>query len=152
MLSTMFNDDIKWWKIARFVKDDTDRERTEKVIERNFQRIKKIFTSFIAQSYFPNISWIDFGNFCEKCKIIDGKGVTLATVDRSFIAANVAVEGQKLSEDNPTNALSRFEFLEILVRLAQAKFKETGICSTYEESMNKLLEEHIFPNANPEPW
>jgi len=101
---------------------------------------------------FPNISWIDFGNFCEKCKIIDGKGVTLSTVDRAFIAANVAVEGQKLSEDNPTNALSRFEFLEILARLAHSKFVETKICPTYEEAMTKLLEEHIFPHANPEPW
>ena len=93
MLHTMFNDDIKWWKIARFIKDENDRERVEKYLERNFMKIKKIFTSFIAQSSFPNISWIDFGNFCEKCKIIDGKGVTLATVDRAFIAANVAVDG-----------------------------------------------------------
>lgn len=107
---------------------------------------------FICQSSFPNISWIDFGNFCEKCKIIDGKGVTLATVDRAFIAANVALDGQKLSEDNPTNALSRFEFLEIILRLAQSKYKETGICATYEEAMSKLLEEHIFPYANPDPW
>jgi hypothetical protein len=106
-------------------------------------KVKRIFTSFISQSSFPNISWIDFGNFCEKCKIIDGKGVTLATVDRAFIAANVALDGQKLSEDNPTNALSRFEFMEIILRLAQSKYKETGICSTYEESLNKILEEHI---------
>jgi len=48
MLSAMFNDDIKWYKIARFIKDDADRERTERVLEKNFQRIKKIFTSFIA--------------------------------------------------------------------------------------------------------
>ena len=74
------------------------------------------------------------------------------TVDRAFIAANVAVEGQKISDDNPANALSRFEFLEILVRLAQAKFKETGLCSTFEESMTRLLDEFIFPLANPEPW
>jgi hypothetical protein len=148
----MVQDDAKWWKLARFIKDDGDRDRVEKVIAKHYQRLKKIFTSFIAQSSFPNISWIDFGNFCERCRIIDGKGVTLATVDRAFIAANVAVDGMKLSEENPTNALSRFEFLEILVRLAQSKFKETGICATYEESMIKLLEEHIFPFANPDPW
>ena len=48
--------------------------------------------------------------------------------------------------------MSRFEFLEIIARLAHSKYKETGICSTYEESMQKLCEEHIFPLANPEPW
>jgi len=61
---------------------------------------------------------MNFGNFCERCNIIDGKGVTLSTVDRTFIAATVAVEGRQLSEDKPANALCRFEFLEILVRLA----------------------------------
>jgi len=48
MLLNMFNDDIKWWKIARFIKDENDRERVEKYLERNFMKIKKIFTSFIA--------------------------------------------------------------------------------------------------------
>lgn len=42
--------------------------------------------------------------------------------------------------------------MEILVRLAQFKFVNSGVCSTYEEAMQKLLEEHIFPYANPEPW
>ena len=138
--------------MSRFIKDDADKERVEQLIGKHFMKIKKVFTSFIAQSSFPNVSWIDFGNFCEKCKIIDGKGVTLATVDRAFIAANVAADGLKLSDDNPTNALSRFEFLEILVRLAQSKYKETGICSTYEDSVQKLLEEHVFPNSNPDSW
>ena len=152
MVDTMYQDDIKWWKIGRFIKDEDDRLRVEKLIWKNFAKIKKIFTSLISQSSYPNIGQIDFGNFCEVCKIMDGKVVNLSTVDRAFIAANVAVDGQKLSDDNPTNALSRFEFLEILVRLAQFKFVNSGVCSTYEEAMQKLLEEHIFPYANPEPW
>lgn len=118
MLQNMFLDDIKWWKISRFVKDETDRERVERVLMKNFIRIKKIFTSCISTSLFPNISQLDFSSFCDRCKIQDGKVINVATVDRVFIAANVAVDGQKLSDDNPANALSRFEFLEILVRLA----------------------------------
>jgi len=98
------------------------------------------------------LTWIDFGSFCERCKIIDGKGVTIATVDRSFIAATVAMDGVTLAAEKPANALCRFEFLEILCRLAQAKYKETGICATYEESMNKLMEEHVIPLAHPESW
>lgn len=78
--------------------------------------------------------------------------MTLATVDRAFIAANVPADGVTVAIENPANALSRFEFLEILVRLANNKFKETGVCATYEEAFNKLLEEHVLPLANPEPW
>jgi hypothetical protein len=62
------------------------------------------------------------------------------------------MEGITLSPDKPANGLCRFEFLEILLRLAQAKYKETGICQTYEDSMIKLLEENVIPFANPEPW
>lgn len=151
-LENMFLDDIRFWKIGRFIKDDNDRERTMQVVGKYFIKIKKVFTSLICQSGFPNITWIDFGSFCERCKIIDGKGVTISTVDRSFIAATVAMEGVTLSPDKPANALCRFEFLEILCRLAQAKYKETGICPTYEDSINKLLEEHVIPFANPESW
>lgn len=47
-LSTMFLDDIKWYKIARFIKDDTDRENVEKVLQKGFLKIKKIFTVLIS--------------------------------------------------------------------------------------------------------
>lgn len=102
----------------------------------------------ICNSNFPNISWIDFSNFCEKCKIYD-KNVLLATIDRIFIATNVEIEK---NDDNPDKALQRFEFYEILVRVAQFKFKDPGICPTYAEGLTKLLNENIFPNALPDRW
>ena len=75
-LENMFLDDIRFWKIARFIKDDNDRERTIQVVGKHFAKIKKIFTSLICQSAFPNITWIDFGSFCEKSKMNDGKGIS----------------------------------------------------------------------------
>lgn len=75
-------------------------------------------------SHFPCISWIDFSNFCEKCKFIDHKVINVADIDRFFIATNVEIE--KL-DHNPEKALMRYEFMEILVRIAQAKFKESGV-------------------------
>lgn len=68
----------------------------------------------VSRSSFPNISWIDFSNFCDKCKIFD-KNVVIATIDRIFIATNVELEKM---DDNPDKALCRFEFFEILVRIA----------------------------------
>ena len=66
------------------------------------------------------------------------KNVNLSTVDRLFIATNVDL-GDAKNDDNPDKALCRFEFYEILVRLAQAKFKDPGICGTYAEALEKLL-------------
>lgn len=68
----------------------------------------------VCNSAFPNMGWIDFSNYCEKCKIFD-KNVNIATIDRVFIATNVELEK---NEDNPDKALQRYEFYEILVRIA----------------------------------
>jgi hypothetical protein len=46
----------------------------------------------------------------------------LTDIDRSFIAANVNIEGQILSPENPSNALTRFEFMEFIVRIAHFKY------------------------------
>mmetsp|Transcript_41069 Transcript_41069/g.39584 ORF Transcript_41069/g.39584 Transcript_41069/m.39584 type:complete len:237 (+) Transcript_41069:504-1214(+) len=104
----------------------------------------------ICQSSFPCISWIDFSNFCEKCNLFD-KAIQIATIDRLFIATNVVLEKLE-QEDNPDKALCRYEFYEILIRIAAAKFKDTGICPTINESLEKLLHEHVFLYASPESW
>ncbi len=53
-------------------------------------------------------------------KIID-KNLTLATVDRLFIAVNFEGVPGGL-DDNPDKELCRYEFFEIMVRMAIAKF------------------------------
>lgn len=73
----------------------------EKIIRQNAVLLKKIFMTEVCNSSFPNISWIDFSNFCDKCKIFD-KNVVIATIDRVFIATNVELEK---NEDNPDKAL-----------------------------------------------
>lgn len=105
----------------------------------NFVYLKDLFTTLICKSSFPNISWIDFTNYCEQSKIPD-KNVVLATIDRLFIATNVELEAL---DDNPDKALCRFEFFEILVRLANVKFKESNITATHSEAFRKLLLENI---------
>ena len=73
--------------------------------------------------------------------------VNISSVDRSFIAASLKVETTA-----PSNGLKRFEFLEILVRLANIKYLETKICKTYAESTEKLITECVLPNFIPDPW
>ena len=46
----------------------------------------------------------------------------------------------------------RFEFYEILVRIADLKFKQTKICETYSEAFEKLILDHIFCYGDPVPW
>ena len=119
------------------------------MLRKHIRFIKDCYISEITRGIYPYIGWIDFSNFCDRCKIYD-KQVLLSTVDRIFIATNV--ETSEKMQDNPEKALCRFEFFEILLRVASAKFKETGIVNTYHEALEKLLKEHIIPYAKPERW
>ena len=55
-------------------------------------------------------------------------------------------------DDNPSQALNRYEFLEIITRLAKEVFKDKGICETVHESIKKLLDEHIFKYGFFDDW
>jgi len=74
--------------------------------------------------------------------IIDGKTINVSTIDRTFIAANVELENQ---DENPDNLLCRFEFIELFLRLSDAKYRQTKLVKTVSEAFKKLLEDHILP-------
>ena len=48
--------------------------------------------------------------------------------------------------------MQRYEFLEIIVRLAKEMFKDKGICSTVHESIQKILTENIFKYGDKLEW
>ena len=74
--------------------------------------------------------------------------VNISSVDRTYIAANLKVE----TSSAPSNGLKRFEFLEILVRLANIKYLEPKLVKSYAEATEKLITECLLPNFHPEPW
>ena len=100
-----------------------------------------------SSSSWPNIGQLDFCDFATKAKFLDNV-VNISTVDRTFIAANLKVTESAA----PSNGLKRFEFLEILVRLANTKYLETKIVKTYAEATEKLITECVLPFFTPEPW
>jgi len=52
--------------------------------------------------------------------MVDGKWINLAALDRILITTNVALHGLINSAERDLN---RYEFLEIIVRIAVAKYK-----------------------------
>ena len=140
----MFDFEIKKWKVPRFIKDPEDYEACVKLLRTHLRQVTSIFINLIATSTYPNISWIDFSNFVSECKLVDGKNLQLSTIDRLFIATNFEVEQNSL---NPDNALVRFEFYEILLRLVGARFKDPGITNTYAEGFEKLR--HYLVQRHP---
>ena len=148
----MFELDMKYSKIRKIFKSNTNEyEAVKKLLWTHYPKIKNVFLTKVLNSDYPIVSWNDFTVFCNKCKIPDAKTCNLATIDRIYIATNVnqnATGGAGQGDKD----LVRYEFLEIIVRLANAKYKDSGVTFSTTEAVRKLLEDNIFPNieqANP---
>jgi hypothetical protein len=148
-LNQAFNEDIKHWKGYRFIKQDEERIETEGVLKKHFARLKHIFIHCCAGSSFPYLTSLDFADFAIKSKMPDNI-VNLSTLDRTFIAANLKVDAAASTDGS--NGLCRFEFLEILVRLANIKYLETKIVKSFTEAAEKLISECVIHNFLPESW
>jgi hypothetical protein len=139
----VFELDFKYTKIRKVFKNHTQEcEAVKALLWKHFERIKNVYLTAILNSEYPVISWNDFTIICNKCKIPD-KVCNLSTIDRIYIATNV---NQNVNGAQGDKDLVRYEFLEIIVRIANVKYKDTGVCSTSVQALTKLLEENIFPN------
>jgi NLR family CARD domain-containing protein 3 len=55
-------------------------------------------------------------------------------------------------DENPDRALTRFEFLECLIRLGGVKYKDSGKVNTYNEALDLLMTEDVYPHCPPIKW
>jgi hypothetical protein len=139
---TMLDNDLKYVKLSRLIKDENDIKEITRILLENYSEIKEIFDYYASESYYPTIGMLDFGKFCEKCNLLDNEYMNIGTIDTIFKSTNYEVVDL---EDNPDNSLCRYEFCEVLVRLALQKFKDET--STAFEKFHKLVNDYIIPNA-----
>jgi len=99
----------------------------------------------------------EFSDFADACNLPDpqSKFCKRAHIDTLFKAANfeekaTGKEAELVSKLNEDNALTRFEFVEIMVRVADAKYLKEKTCDTLVEAINVMFEECIIPNLAPE--
>ena len=144
-LKQALNFDLGCWKVPKLIKDEEELHLVTATISRHFEALKQIYTTLISSDSYPAIGVNEFTAFCRVAQILDHT-VPTATVDRMFIAAKVAAPAA-ISQ----NALVRFEFLEVLVRIANAKYKETGRAETFNEALNMLLDS-IWTNYPMKQW
>jgi hypothetical protein len=109
-----------------------------------------------------SISDNSFKDFLEDCKIPERRSKFISTelINGMFVAVNVeakdrdhkgddrAAEAErKLENDaNDDRQLLRFEFLEILLRIAFAKFLQSGRTNDPSDAVQMLCTQNIYPN------
>ena len=144
-----FAKDISRWKVQRFVKDEEDYQNVCKIMEQNVFYLKTMYIILISNSNFPSITWNDFTTFVNNWKLID-ENLQLSTVDRLFIATKSGDSSDL--KDFPERDLSRFEFYEIIVRMAGAKYKDWGKWESYAQAVRTIIEEDFFQFFSISKW
>ena len=139
-----FEHDKELAKLPKFVKDPGDLAKTWQVFKDDYGHLKNQFVTQIANpKSYPVIDWLDFVDACSAWQLVD-KLLTSQDIDRIFIATNFEEEDL---EENDDNSLCRFEFMEIIARMAKTKYFDKGVCKTVWESCRKMLREYIIPNT-----
>lgn len=81
-----------------------------------------------------------FGEFIASTNIIDGRMKT-TDVDLNFISTN----GKDVTFPNTyEKALVRYQFMEVIVRIAQDKYLRSGACKSIKEAVRRLFEDDMI--------
>ena len=92
---------------------------------------------------YPSIGLNEFSIFCRDSSLIDN-WCHQSTIDKIWKAVN-ARDAVKI------NTLERNKLIEILVRVAYAKYKATGMAQTWEHSVEQLIK-HLKKSFEPIEW
>lgn len=76
-LKKAFQKDLENSKLSRFIRDILEFRRVSDVLLEYTSVIRDIFTTSIALSSFPSISWIDFTNLCSEWSLPDNRTCTM---------------------------------------------------------------------------
>jgi len=89
----------------------------------HFRQLTEIFIQSIAHyNDPPDIKKREFASFCKEAGILDAH-LNTGIIDTYFKATNFEEQDMETNDDN---ALCRFEFLEIIIRLAKGKYLDRG--------------------------
>lgn len=105
--------------------------------------IVELFIHLIGRRNYSTISQADFSWFCHQAGIViaGDKSLTPEDVDQIFVGTTT---GSRTLPGKPTNALSRSEFVETLVRIAYIKYLERGLARTLPQAVQMLIKNHLL--------
>ena len=115
------------------------------VLQKHFLQLKNIFLMAASYSTYPTIAHDAFLEFIEKSDIIDSH-TDIPKINQFF---NKALETSNKYKHSKERALHRYEFIEVLVYIANHKYRIPDICPTIAEAVERLLVEDIFPRNSP---
>ena len=134
--------DRKYWKVDKLCKDNETKEAVMSIFKAQYSDLKEIFNaSNIISGTPPDFHKREFFLFCKDAELVD-ENLHSGIIDTYFKATNFEEVDQ---ENNDDLALNRFEFMEILLRIARGKYMEFSDETQLAYAMMKLLQTNILP-------
>lgn len=116
-----------------------------------YKYVKETYKFYSGLRPVGNITCIDSQHMIEclnKCpQMIDNKTIKLADIDLQVIACNSKLDKKRLTL-NPDRCLTRYQFLELLIRLSLDKYYKTHEVKMFHEAVAKAFDAHLFPYFN----
>lgn len=146
-LESLLRQDIKYSKIKTLCKSDRDFVQVSETLQKHYQSLKSIFLYYAANSTtYPALASREIQGIAVRSKLFDRNHLNLNTLDRAIIATKVSGPPTR----NPASRdLHRFEFMELIVRIAQVKYRDSKIALHLHEAIETLVTRDLLPN-NPQ--
>ena len=128
----------------RLCKQEEDKIALKKCLRKHYLLMKNMFLMVASNSNYPCIGLNDYYAFVNRSGVID-KHLNQAAIDINLAATNVSTNPYKNSSERE---LHRYEFIEVIVRCANSKYKEPKIIRNLPIAVDEILKECIIPN-NP---
>jgi len=131
-------------RIPRFIKDERELQIIHDHLRSLYRAIKDTYKYFAAIGVSGDLFSVPinaFTEFLNQAGIVDGKLIKLSEIDILFITTNAVSVKQPF---NPDRALVRYQFMEILVRIAVDKYVKQKVCATPSEALKLLLDGDVL--------
>jgi len=123
-LKKCFDEDYQFGKLGRFINKKGEADAEENAVKdllfSEYKNICNIFDYYSGTSSYPTISMNDFTSFSNQVGILDQNYIGLSQLDLLLVATCVSTNPYVNSAEKD---LQRYEFLEMIVRIADFRFK-----------------------------
>ncbi|OQR99914.1 hypothetical protein ACHHYP_03940 [Achlya hypogyna] len=157
LVAKAFLVDFKLCKIDRIIRDALRKKELETIGVVYYRVISNLYRTYCNRGN-PgrltaidsiSVSWSGFLEFITDAKLVDetSERCKISDMDNVFVAANLEVTEEAKQADNPDRSLTRFEFLECIIRIAINKYctGKNSVCETPAQAFEKIMQEHLVP-------
>lgn len=154
ILDDCFEFDWNHSRIFNIIKKQKELDSVKSVLRQHYHLIKEAYKTLASYSggEIPCVGSNTMTDLLNQCQVFDQY---YQVTDFGVNWSTALVQTIKNQVYNPGNSLVRYEFLEILVRIAFDKYIRTKICTSLPEAISTLMEKHFiekFESLNSSTW